>query len=98
MFDRWTGITFALLSYSTPSTISRGTTELGDIDSFQSHLGYQVRWGGPTNLQWNVGLDFDDWHRLYLCIATGQWLSGGALVVLFYFTVWPTKVANADRG
>ena len=59
----------AEISYSVPSTVSRGNTKLGDIDALQSHIGYQLRLGSPTNLQWSVGFD---WQRYGFGVPSGS--------------------------
>jgi len=41
---------------------------------------------------------FYDWHRIYLCTATVQWLAGGALLLMFHHPLCPTKVNQADAG
>lgn len=41
---------------------------------------------------------FYGWHRVYLCIATLQWLAGGVLVALFHFSSWPPKTNRTDAG
>jgi hypothetical protein len=41
---------------------------------------------------------FYDWHRVYLCVATVQWLAGGTLLVLFRNSLCPAKVIQADPG
>ena len=58
----------AEVSYSTPSDISRGSTKLGDLDSLQSHVGYQWRFNSPTHVQWSVGLD---WQRYGFGVPAG---------------------------
>jgi len=41
---------------------------------------------------------FYDWHRVYLCTATVQWLAGGVLLVMFHHPLCPTKANQADAG
>ena len=41
---------------------------------------------------------FNDWHRIYLCAATVQWLAGGALLLMFHHPLCPTKANQADAG
>ena len=41
---------------------------------------------------------FYDWHRIYLCAASVQWLAGGALLVIFHRPLCPTKATQADAG
>ena len=41
---------------------------------------------------------FYDWHRIYLCAATVQWLAGGALLLMFHHPLCPTKANQADVG
>ena len=41
---------------------------------------------------------FYDWHRIYLCTATVQWLAGGALLLMLHNSICPTKANQADAG
>ncbi len=41
---------------------------------------------------------FYDWHRIYLCTATVQWLAGGTLLLMFQHPACPTKTNQADAG
>ena len=41
---------------------------------------------------------FYEWHRVYLCMATVQWLAGGTLLVLFSNFLCPAKAIQADPG
>jgi len=41
---------------------------------------------------------FYDWHRIYLCTATVQWLAGGTLLLIFSNVVCPTKAIHANSG
>ena len=59
----------AEVSYSAPSAISAGGLKLGDIDTLQSHLSYQRRFGSVTNLEWLTGLD---WQRYGFSVPSGS--------------------------
>ncbi len=41
---------------------------------------------------------FYDWHRIYLCAASVQWLAGGALLLVFHHPLCPTKATHATPG
>jgi hypothetical protein len=41
---------------------------------------------------------FYDWHRIYLCTATMQWLAGGALLLMFHPSSCRAKPKQADIG
>jgi hypothetical protein len=41
---------------------------------------------------------FYSWHRLYLCIATVQWLAGSAMLVFFHLFLCPRTITKANAG
>jgi len=91
---------WALLA-SAPSSRRRGawiawaTTFLATVALFRLHskLATMIDF---TARQVTDDSRFYDWHRIYLCTATAQWLAGGTLLLIFSNVVRPTKAIHAD--
>ena len=93
----WELLASAPLSRRRGAWIAWGVTLLATFGLFILHtklaamLDFTARQVTDDNI-------FYDWHRIYLCTATVQWLAGGALLLIFDHSLCPTKANQADAG